>query len=170
MRLRSSQLFAVQGIMPDMNIAEKLADLGWTLPAPPKPVGAYVPAVRTGNLLFVSGQLPLWSGKLIAEGKVPSEITVDMAKKATAQCAVNALAIVGNELGGDWGKLVRVVRMGVFVQCEVGFHDQAKVANGASELLQQVLGEAGRHARTAVGVNALPLNSTVEAEFLFEIG
>lgn len=153
-----------------MNIAEKLADLGWMLPEPPKPVGAYVPAVRTGNLLFVSGQLPLWSGKLIAEGKVPSEITVDMARKATAQCAVNALAIVGNELGGDWSKLVRVVRMGVFVQCEVGFHDQAKVANGASELLQQVLGEAGRHARTAVGVNALPLNSTVEAEFLFEIG
>src|SRR5450755_476098 len=116
MRLRSSQLFAVQGIMPDMNIAEKLADLGWTLPAPAKPVGAYVPAVRTGNLLFVSGQLPLWSGKLMAEGKVPSEINVEMAKKAAAQCAVNALAIVGSELDGDWSRLVRVVRMGLFVQ------------------------------------------------------
>jgi enamine deaminase RidA (YjgF/YER057c/UK114 family) len=169
MLLRSSQLFAEQGIMPDMDIPKKLADLGWTLPAPPKPVGAYVPVVRTGNLLFVSGQLPVWSGKLIAEGRVPSEINIDTARKATAQCAVNALAIVGNELGGDWTRLVRVVHMGVFVQCEVGFHDQAKVANGASELLQQVLGEAGRHARTAVGVNALPLNSTVEAEFLFEI-
>jgi enamine deaminase RidA (YjgF/YER057c/UK114 family) len=155
--------------MGDMDIAKKLADLGWTLPAPPKPVGAYVPAVRTGNLLYVSGQLPLWSGKLMAEGKVPSEINVETAKKAAAQCAVNALAIVGNELGGDWSRLVRVIRMGLFVQCEVGFHDQAKVANGASELLQQALGDAGTHARVTVGVNALPMNSAVEAEFLFEV-
>jgi len=155
--------------MPDMDIAKKLAELGWTLPVAPKPVGAYLPAVRTGNLLYVSGQLPIWSGKLIAEGKVPSETNVETAKKAAAQCAVNALAIVGSELGGDWSRLVRVVRMAVFVQCEVGFHDQAKVANGGSELLQQVLGEAGKHARATVGVNALPLNAAVEAEFLFEI-
>jgi len=155
--------------MPDMDIAKKLAELGWTLPAAPKPVGAYVPAVRTGNLLFVSGQLPLWSGKLIAEGKVPSDTHIETAKKAAAQCAVNALAVVGSELGGDWGRFVRVVRMAVFVQCEVGFHDHAKVANGGSELLEQVLGEAGKHVRTAVGANALPLNATVEAEFLFEI-
>ncbi len=155
--------------MPDMDIAKKLEELGWTLPAAPKPVGAYVPAVRTGNLLFIAGQLPLWSGKLMAEGKVPSEVNLETAKKAVAQCAVNALAIVGSELGGDWSRLVRVIRMGVFVQCEVGFHDQAKVANGGSELLQQVLGESGQHPRVAVGVNALPLNAAVEAEFLFEI-
>jgi enamine deaminase RidA (YjgF/YER057c/UK114 family) len=155
--------------MGHMDIAKKLSELGWTLPAAPKPVGAYVPAVRTGNLLFISGQLPVWSGKLIAEGKVPSDVNVEMARKAAAQCAVNALAIVADELGGDWSRLVRVVRIGVFVQCEVGFHDQAKVANGASELLQEVFGDAGKHARATVGVNALPLNAAVEAEFLFEV-
>ena len=152
-----------------MDIAKKLADLGWALPEAPKPVGAYVPAVATGNLLFISGQLPTWSGKLIAEGKVPSAVTVELAQKAAAQCAVNALAIAGGALGGEWDRLVRVVRVGVFVQCETGFRDHAKIANGASELLQAVLGEAGRHARAAVGVCALPLNAAVEAEFLFEI-
>ncbi len=155
--------------MRGMDIATKLSELGWALPEAPKPVGAYVPAVRVGNLLFVSGQLPMWKGKLIAEGKVPSETNIELARKAAAQCAVNALAIVSGELGGDWDRLVRVVRMGVFVQCEVGFHDQAKVANGASELLQAIFEEAGKHARVTVGVNALPLNAAVEAEFLFEI-
>jgi enamine deaminase RidA (YjgF/YER057c/UK114 family) len=152
-----------------MDVATKLEELGWALPAAAQPVGAYVPAVRTGNLLYVSGQLPIWSGKLIAEGKVPTEINIELARKAAAQCAVNGLAIVAGELGGNWDRLVRVVRMGVFVQCEVGFHDQAKVANGASELLQAIFGEAGKHARVTVGVNALPLNAAVEAEFLFEI-
>jgi enamine deaminase RidA (YjgF/YER057c/UK114 family) len=155
--------------MPDMDIVKKLEDLGWTLPAAPKPVGAYVPAVRTGNLLFVSGQLPLWSGKLIAEGRVPSDVNIETATRAVAQCTVNGLAIVGGELAGDWSRLTRVVRIGVFVQCETGFHDQAKIANGGSELLQHLLGESGKHARVTVGVNALPLNASVEAEFLYEI-
>jgi enamine deaminase RidA (YjgF/YER057c/UK114 family) len=159
----------VESIMPAMDIAKKLAELGRTLPEAPKPVGAYVPAVVTGNLLFVSGQLPLWSGKLLAEGKVPTQTSIELGQKAAAQCAVNALAIVASELAGDWSRLVRAVRMGVFVQCESGFRDQAKVANGASELLQEVLGEAGRHARVTVGVYALPMNAAVEAEFLFEI-
>jgi len=157
------------GIIFFMDIAKKLAELGWALPEAPQPVGAYVPAVVTGNLLFISGQLPTSSGKLLAEGSVPSAVTVELAKKAAAQCAVNALAIAGGELGGQWDRLVRVVRIGVFVQCEAGFRDHAKVANGASELLQAVLGESGRHARAAVGANALPLNAAVEAEFLFEI-
>jgi len=152
-----------------MNITSKLADLGWLLPESPKPVGAYVPAVVTGNLLFVSGQLPFWNGKLLAEGKVPTDVNLETAQKAAAQCAVNALAIVGAELNGNWDRLVRVVRIGVFVQCESAFHDQAKVANGASELLRDVMGDAGRHARAAVGANTLPLNSAVEVEFLFEI-
>jgi enamine deaminase RidA (YjgF/YER057c/UK114 family) len=109
------------------------------------------------------------AGKLMAEGSVPSVVTIETAKKAAAQCAANGLAIAGAELGGDWGRLVRVVRIGVFVQCEAGFAEQAKVANGASELLQAVLGDAGRHARAAVGCNALPLNAPVEVEFLFEV-
>jgi enamine deaminase RidA (YjgF/YER057c/UK114 family) len=152
-----------------MDITSKLAQLGWVLPDAPKPVGAYVPAVITGNLLFVSGQLPTWSGKLLAEGRVPSAVNIEAAQKAAAQCAINALAIVKSELQGDWGRLVRVVRIGVFVQCEASFRDHAKVANGASELLQAVMGDAGRHVRAAVGASALPLNAAVEAEFLFEI-
>jgi enamine deaminase RidA (YjgF/YER057c/UK114 family) len=152
-----------------MDITNKLADLGWILPEAPKPVGAYVPAVVVGNLLFVSGQLPMSNGKLIAEGTVPSQVDLPKAQKAAAQCAVNALAIVRAELNGDWARLVRVVRIGIFVQCEAGFHDHAKVANGASELLQAVIGETGRHARAAVGAISLPMNAAVEAEFIFQI-
>ena len=150
-----------------MDISQKLAELGWALPAAPKPIAAYVPAVRTGNLLFVSGQLPMRNGKLLATGKVPSSVSIELAQKAAGQCAVNAMAIVLGELG-DWKKLSRVVRIGVFVQSDGDFSEQAKVANGASELLEQVLGERGRHARAAVGTNALPLNAAVEVEFLFE--
>ena len=152
-----------------MDIPKKLAELGWSLPQPPKPVGAYMPAVRVGNLLFVSGQLPGWSGKLVAEGKVPSQVNIELAQKAAAQCAVNALTIVGAEIGGDWTRLVQVVRTAVFVQCDSSFREHAKVANGSSELLLQLLGDAGRHARVTVGVDSLPLNATVEAEFLFQI-
>lgn len=155
--------------MEVMDIAKKLAELGWSLPTAPKPIAAYVPAVRSGNLLYVSGQLPMRDGKLVAEGKIPSVVTIEAGQKAAGQAAVNSLAIAGAELGGDWGRLVRVVRVGVFVQADDGYADLAKVANGASELLQQVLGEAGRHARATVGVNALPLNASVEVEILFEV-
>lgn len=152
-----------------MDIAKRLSELGWTLPAAPKPIAAYLPAVRSGNLLFISGQLPMREGKLLAAGRVPSAVSIESAQAAAGQCAVNALAILGIELAGDWDKFKRVVRIGVFVNCENDFADQAKVANGASELLQKVLGEAGRHARAAVGANALPLGAAVEAEFLFEL-
>lgn len=152
-----------------MNVEKALGDLGWTLPPPPKPIAAYVPSVRTGNLVFVSGQLPTRDGKLLATGRVPAEVTIEKAYEAAGQCAVNALAILGGDINGDWERLVRVVRVGAFVLSETGFADQSKVANGASELLQKVFGDAGRHARAAVGVNALPLNASVEVEFLFEI-
>lgn len=152
-----------------MDVPAKLAELGWKLPEPPKPVGAYLPAVLSGNLLFVSGQLPMSAGKLIAEGPVPSAVSVESAQKAAAQCVVNALAIVGVELGGNWDRFVRVIRIGVFVQSDRDFKDHAKVANGASELLQAIFADAGRHARAAVGAPALPLNASVEIEFLFEI-
>jgi enamine deaminase RidA (YjgF/YER057c/UK114 family) len=152
-----------------MDLITQLRNLGHQLPPAPKPLGAYVPSVRTGNLLYVSGQLPFKDGKLLATGKVPSIVPIDLAQRAAAQCAVNALAICGAEIAGDWSRLVRVVRIGVFVQSDDGFADEPKVANGASELLQQVLGDIGRHARAAVGTNALPMNATVEVEFLFEI-
>lgn len=152
-----------------MNIDAKLTELGLSLPAPPAPVASYIPAVRSGNLLFISGQLPFKDGKLLAVGKVPSDVLINEAQAAARQCVLNGLAILKAELGGDWSRLVRCVRLGAFVQCDHDFIDQPKVANGASDLLQQLLGEEGRHARAAVGTNALPLGATVEIEFTFEI-
>src|SRR5581483_4974252 len=109
-----------------MNVEQTLRDLGWALPAPPKPIAAYVPSVRSGNLLFVSGQLPTRDGKLLATGAVPTEVAIEKAQEAAGQCAVNALAILGGDLGGDWNRLVRVVRVGAFVLSSSGFADQAK--------------------------------------------
>src|SRR5437763_3689572 len=143
-------------------VEQTLRVLGFSLPTPPKPVAAYVPCVRSGNLVFVSGQLPSRDGKLLFTGKVPAPQSIEQGKAAAAQCAINGLAILGAELGGDFARLVRVVRLGVFVQCDDGFDQQPQVANGASELLVNVLGDIGRHARAAVGANALPLNATVE--------
>jgi len=152
-----------------MSLAARLAELGLTLPAAPRPIAAYVPCVRTGNLVYVSGQLPLTGQTLLAKGKVPRDVPIDQAQSAAAQCVLNALAILQAELGGDLSKLRRVVRIGVFVQSNDDFSQQPQVANGASELLEKLLGEQGRHARAAVGVNALPLNAAVEVEFLFEV-
>lgn len=152
-----------------MTIEQKLADLGLALHEAPKPVAAYVPAVRTGNLVFVSGQLPLTGQTLLAKGKVPTQVPLDQAQAAAQQCVLNGLAALKASLGGDLTKLRRVVRIGVFVQSADDFDKQPLVANGASELLERLLGDAGRHARAAVGVNALPLNAAVEVEFLFEV-
>lgn len=152
-----------------MDIRAKLASLNLALPPTPKPVAVYVPAVRTGNLIFVSGQLPMSQGKLIATGCVPSAVSLEKAQEAARQCALNALAILDDQLGGDWSKFVRIVRVAVFVSSDAGFGDQPKVANGASEFLGQVLGPAGQHARAAVGVNALPLGATVEVEVVAEV-
>jgi enamine deaminase RidA (YjgF/YER057c/UK114 family) len=152
------------------NPNEALARLGLTLPAAPKPVAAYVPAVRSGNLIYVSGQLPMANGALMATGPVPSKVSIEDAQKAARQCALNAMAVVADQLGGDLAKVRRVVRLGVFVQSDDRFDGQPKVANGASELMQEVFGEAGRHARAAVGTNALPLDACVEVEVLFEVG
>jgi enamine deaminase RidA (YjgF/YER057c/UK114 family) len=153
-----------------MSLETRLQTLGLSLHEAPKPIAAYVPCVRTGNLVFVSGQLPLTGKSLLATGKVPSACPVDQAQSAAAQCVLNALAILKAELGGDLSRIQRVVRIGVFVQSDDDFSQQPQVANGASELLEKLLGDAGRHARAAVGVNALPLNASVEIEFLFEVG
>lgn len=152
-----------------MSIESKLAELGLSLPEAPKPIAAYVPCVRTGNLVIVSGQLPLTGQTLLARGKVPRDVPLDQAQTAAAQCVLNGLAVLRAELGGDWSKFRRVVRIGVFVQSADDFDKQSFVANGASELLVQLFGDAGRHARAAVGVNALPMNATVEVEFAFEV-
>lgn len=147
---------------------ERLAALGLTLPQAPSPVAAYVPAVRTGSLLIVSGQLPFREGKLMAEGTVPSQVDLETAYACARQCVLNGLAVAKANLGG-LDKISRVVRVGCFVNSAPGYGDQPKVANGASELLQEIFGEKGRHARAAVGSVALPLNTPVEIEFMFEV-
>lgn len=152
-----------------MSVETKLESMGLSLHEAPKPIAAYVPTVRTGQLVFVSGQLPLTGGKLLATGKVPSAVSVEQAQEAARQCVLNGLAALKAELGGNLERLRRVVRVGVFVQSDDTFGDQALVANGASEFLEQLLGDAGQHVRAAVGVNALPKNAAVEIEFLFEV-
>jgi enamine deaminase RidA (YjgF/YER057c/UK114 family) len=133
----------------------------------PKPVAAYVPFSRVGNLVFVSGQLPMRDGNL-AKGVVPTQVSIEEGAAAARQAALNGLAVLADAAGG-LDRIKRIVRVGVFVCSEAGFVDQPKVANGASELLQQVFGEAGRHARAAVGNIALPLGACVEVELLAEV-
>jgi enamine deaminase RidA (YjgF/YER057c/UK114 family) len=146
----------------------RLAALGLTLPTPTKPVAAYVPARRAAGLLFISGQLASEAGKLPAGGAVPSAVGIDEAKRQARVCALNALAAAKAEIGSL--DLIRgVVRVGVFVASDPGFGDQPKIANGASELLVEVFGDAGRHARAAVGCSALPLGACVEVEVVFEL-
>lgn len=147
---------------------DRIASLGLTLPEAPAPVAAYIPAVRSGSLLFVSGQLPFQGGKLPATGSVPTDVSLETAKECARQCVLNGLAVAKAAVG-SLDKISRVVRVGCFVNSAPGFGDQPKVANGASELLQQIFGESGRHARAAVGSVALPLNTPVEIEFTFEI-
>lgn len=151
-----------------------LTRLGLTLPTPPKPVAAYIPWRRTGNLIFVSGQIPLRDGQLIAKGAVPEPVSIDVAQQCARQCVLNGLAVIKSALEADGrgASLARVrqfVRVGVFVCSQAGFTDQPKVANGASELIVEVFGEAGKHARAAVGNIALPLGAPVEVEFVIEI-
>ncbi|MFO0872636.1 MAG: RidA family protein [Phycisphaerales bacterium] len=150
-------------------IDRRLAELGLLLPAAPKPVAAYIPAARSGVLVFVSGQLPFKDGALLASGPVPSRVSLELAQQAARQCVLNGLAVLADQLDGDLDRVVRIVRLGVFVCSDPGFGDQPKVANGASELLQQIFGEAGRHARAAVGSIALPLQAAVEVEILAEV-
>jgi enamine deaminase RidA (YjgF/YER057c/UK114 family) len=146
----------------------RLEELKIVLPTPPAPVAAYIPAVRTGDLVFVSGQLPMSSGSLTVTGKVPSQVAIEAATEGARLCVLNSLAILKATIG-NLSKLKRVVRIGVFVQCDPTFTEQALVANGASELLQRIFGDMGRHARTTIGVPALPLNAAVEVEAVYEV-
>ncbi len=146
-----------------LNVEERLASLGITLPEAPLPVAAYVPAVCSDELLFVSGQLCFSGGVLQHRGRVGQDVSLEQGYEAARTAVINSLAIVKQELG-SLERVARVVRVTGYVACAPDFYDQPKVINGASELLQEVFGEKGRHARSAVGVCALPLNSPVEIE------
>jgi enamine deaminase RidA (YjgF/YER057c/UK114 family) len=148
--------------------AERLSELGLTLPPVATPLAAYVPAVRTGNYVYTSGQLPFVDGKLQGTGKVGEGVALDEAAALARTAALNALAAVANVAGGI-DAITRIVKVTCFVASAPAFTGQAQVANGASELLIEVLGEAGRHARSAVGMAVLPLDSPVEVELIAEV-
>jgi len=150
-------------------VEQRLAAEGITLHSPPSPVANYVPFVRTGNLLFVSGQICLGAdGKLIAKGKLGAGVTIEQGNAAAHGCAINLLAQVKAALG-DLDKVVRVVRLGGFINSAPDFLEGPKVLNGASDLMVAAFGDKGRHARTTVGVSALPSDAAVEVEGLFEV-
>jgi enamine deaminase RidA (YjgF/YER057c/UK114 family) len=149
-------------------VEKKLSELGIVLTAPAAPVANYVPFVRTGNLLMVSGQICLDAGKLVAKGQLGAGVSVEDGQRAARACAVNLLAQVKSALG-DLDKVLRVVRLGGFVNAAPGFVDGPKVMNGASDLMVAVFGEKGKHARTTVGVSALPLDAAIEVEGLFDV-
>ena len=151
-----------------MSIKAKIESLGLTLPVAAIPVAAYVPAVRTGNLVFVAGQLPLVDGKIVKEGKVGKEVTPEEAKEMAQVCALNALAAIA--LVADIDQIERIVRVGGFVNGIPGFFAIPPIINGASELFIKLFGEInGKHARTAIGVAELPLNAPVEVEVLVQL-
>jgi enamine deaminase RidA (YjgF/YER057c/UK114 family) len=150
-----------------MGATERLAELGLELPSVVPPVAAYVPAVRTGNLVYTAGQLPVVDGALAATGKLGAEVTPERGYELARTCALNGLAAVDSLVGLD--SVVRVVKVVGFVASADGFTGHPVVVNGASELLGQVFGDAGAHARSAVGVAELPLGAPVEVEFIFEV-
>ena len=145
----------------------RLEELGVELPKTPAPAGSYVPAARTGNLVFTAGQLPLEGGEQCFHGKVGDAVDLDEAREAARLCALNALAAAATETGGLTG-ISRIVKVTGFVASVPGFNDQPQVLNGASEFLGEVFGDAGLHARSAVGVAELPMDAPVEVELVIE--
>lgn len=149
-------------------VEERLFELGLAVPEVVPPVAAYTPAVRTGSYVFTSGQLPMQSGALVATGKVGAEVSAEQAKELAAICALNAIAALKSVLG-DLDKVVRIVKVVGFVASDPSFTGQPGVVNGASELLGAAFGDAGVHARSAVGVAVLPLDAPVEVELVAEV-
>ena len=147
-------------------IEEKLESLGVKLPNPPTPAGSYVPAVKTGNLLFISGQIPMEEGKVLFTGKVTDD-NLETAQKSARMCAINLLAQIKRELG-SLDKVTKIVRLSGFVNSEPEFYQHPKVINPASDLFFEVFGEKGKHSRIAVGVACLPLNSMTEIDAIVE--
>lgn len=151
------------------NIEAKLTSLGITLPTPAAPVANYVGFVKSGDQIFVSGQLPSQDGKLQFPGKVGSEVSPEDAKKAARICAINILAQLKVACEGNLERVVRCIKLGIFVNGDANFKDHPAVANGASDLMVEVLGDAGKHARAAVGSGSLPFGVSVEVDAIFEI-
>jgi len=151
-----------------VNYSQTMTSLAITLPEVTPPVGSYVPAVQAGSLVVTSGQLPMREGMLVCQGKVGADCTLEQASAGAGIAAINALAAAASVIGGV-DRIKRIVRLGVFVNSAPGFTDQPKVANGASDLLVKIFGEAGRHARAAVGVSDLPLNAAVELELMVQV-
>ena len=151
-----------------MSYEAKLKELGLQLPSPPKPVATYIPAVRVGDLLFLSGVVPLHDGKIVREGKLGRSLTVEQGYESAAVALLNALAIVRQELG-SLDRVRRIVKLVGHVASAEGFNQQPAVVNGASDLLVRVFGEMGRHARAAVGAAELPLNAPVELELIVQV-
>jgi len=151
-----------------MKPSERLQASGIRLPTPSSPVGSYIPGIRTGNLVMVSGQIPIANGVVTVSGKVGAEVTIEQAAKAARQCALAALSIAADVAGGI-DQIARIVRLAVYVNSAPGFVDQPRVANGASDLMVEIFGENGRHVRAAVGANELPLGAAVEVELVAEV-
>jgi enamine deaminase RidA (YjgF/YER057c/UK114 family) len=154
--------------MTSVSIAERLAELGIELPPVTAPLASYVPAVRTGDLVYTSGQLPIVAGELVATGRVGAEVSVQDGARYARICALNAVAAVGSLVGLD--EVRRVVKVVGFVASAPGFGGQPQVINGASDVLGEIFGAAGQHARSAVGVAELPRNAPVEVELIVEVG
>jgi enamine deaminase RidA (YjgF/YER057c/UK114 family) len=167
--LRIAQWYQEEEFAMAGSVEQKLASLGVTLPTPAAPVANYVPCVRSGNMLVVSGQICFGAdGKLVATGQLGGSVSMEDGQKAARACAINLIAQVKAALG-DLDKVVRVVRLGGFINSVPGYTDGPKVMNGASDLMVDVFGDKGRHARSTVGVSALPANAAVEVEGLFEV-
>ncbi|MGE5545077.1 MAG: RidA family protein [Bacillota bacterium] len=151
-----------------MKVEKKLAEMGIVLPEPPTPVASYVPGLISGNLVFVSGQFPMKDGKLMVEGVLGDDVSIEAGYEGARQAAINCLGIL-KSLVGDLDRVEQVVKLTGFVQSASGFHHQPQVINGASDLIQEVFGQRGKHARTAVGVNTLPLNAPCEIDLIVSI-
>ena len=149
-------------------IEDNLKRLGIILPIPPKPAGSYVPVVVSGNLAFVSGQIPIQDGKVMFTGRVPTEKSIQEAQQAARLCAINILAQLKANLG-SLERITRILRVSGFVNSDAGFSEQPKIINAASDFLFEIFGESGKHSRIAIGASSLPLNSTVEIDMIAEI-
>ena len=149
-------------------IEDKIKELGYELPEAPKPLAAYIPALIVDNLIFTAGQLPSFKGELKFKGKVGSELSIEEGAKAAEICALNCLSVI-KTIAGSLDKIEQVVKLTAFVNSADYFTDQPKVANGASELLGKIFGNKGKHVRSAVGVNELPLNAPIEIEMIVKI-
>ena len=149
-------------------IEDRLKELSIEIPTPPNPAGSYIPVVTTGNLAFVSGQIPMKDGKVIVEGKVPEKQSLDSAREAAKICIINGLAQLKSNLG-SLDKITKFVRISGFVNSSQDFTEQPKVINGASDIIASIFGDAGMHTRAAVSTNSLPLGVSVEVDAIFEL-